>query len=85
MKVLDDTIHHHFKQCVGCQHFAHCRSCITSETRYDVDIRAETKVTALNTPGMMGIKRTHDILNAVFGIPISTSTIFSMVKECVQN
>ena len=31
---------------------------------------------------MMGIKRTHDILSAVFGIPISTGTIFSMVKSC---
>ncbi|GAU75466.1 transposase [Fusibacter sp. 3D3] len=42
----------------------------------------EALVIALNTSGMMGVKRTHDILSAVFGIPISTGTIFSMVKEC---
>ena len=42
----------------------------------------EALVIALNTSGMMGIKRTHDILSAVFGIPISTGTIFSMVKDC---
>ena len=30
----------------------------------------------------MGIRRTHNILSAVFGIPISTGTIFSMVKNC---
>jgi len=42
----------------------------------------ESLVIALNTVGMMGINRTHDLLSAVFGVPISTGTIFSMVKSC---
>lgn len=122
MKEPDATIKHLPKSCEGCIHFGNCKSCCISETRYDVDICVETKVTAhqvlsyecplksnnvisgsfpdninstmqyginiqalaiaLNTSGMMGIKRTHNILSAVFGIPISTGTIFSMVKDC---
>ncbi len=42
----------------------------------------EALVITLNTAGMVGIKRTHDILSAVFGIPISTGTVCSMVKNC---
>jgi len=45
----------------------------------------ETLVIALNTVGMMGINRTHYLLSAVFNIPISTGTIFSMVKSCGEN
>ena len=122
MKEPDKTIQHRPESCEGCIHFGTCKSCCTSETRYDVDICVETKVTAhqvlsyecplksnhvisgsfpdninstmqyginiealaiaLNTSGMMGIKRTHNILSAVFGIPISTGTVFSMVKGC---
>lgn len=36
---------------------------------------------ALNTVGAVSIKRTHEILSGVFGIPISTGTIFSMVSR----
>lgn len=122
MKEPDKTIQHRPESCEGCTYFGTCKSCCTSETRYDVDICVETKVTAhqvlsyecplksnhvisgsfpdninstmqyginiealaiaLNTSGMMGIKRTHNILSAVFGIPISTGTVFSMVKGC---
>ena len=122
IKAPDETIQHKPNQCIGCQRFGQCQACDISETRYEVDIRVETKVTAhqflsykcpcrnsevisglfpnnitstmqyenhleafviaLNTAGMMGINRTHDILSAVFGIPISTGTIFSMVKNC---
>jgi|LGOV01.1.fsa_nt_gb transposase len=122
MKEPDETVLYHPDQCVGCPNFGICKVCGISETKYDVDICVETKVTAhqvlsyecpfksnrvisgsfpsnvkstmqygdnlealviaLNTSGMMGIKRTHNILSAVFGIPISTGTIFSMVKDC---
>ena len=53
---------------------------ITSVMQYGDHL--ESLVIALNTSGMMGINRTHDILSAVFGIPISTGTIFSMVQGC---
>lgn len=122
LKEPDETIKYNPDQCEGCPNFGLCKVCSVSETKYDVDICVETKVTAhqvlsyecpfknnriisgtlpsnikstmqygdnlealviaLNTSGMMGIKRTHDILSAVFGIPISTGTIFSMVKDC---
>lgn len=36
---------------------------------------------ALNTVGAVSIKRTREILSGVFGIPISTGTIFSMVSR----
>ena len=38
----------------------------------------------LNTAGMVGIKRTHDILSSVFNVPISTGTIHAMVAETGQ-
>lgn len=53
---------------------------ITSVMQYGDHL--ESLVVALNTSGMMGINRTHNILSAVFGIPISTGTIFSMVQDC---
>lgn len=118
----DETIRHIPSKCTGCSNAGKCTSCGITETRYEVDIRIDTKVTAhqvlsfkcqkesgkvltgsfpanitgtiqygdnlealaisLNTVGMMGINRTHNILSAVFGIPISTGTICSMVKSC---
>ncbi len=39
----------------------------------------EALAISLNTIGMVSIKRTHEILSAVFGVPISTGTIHSMV------
>jgi len=56
---------------------------ITSTMQYGDNL--EALAVSLNTVGMMGIKRTHDILSTVFGIPISTGTIFSMVKDCAEN
>ncbi len=53
---------------------------ITGTMQYGDNL--ESLVIALNTAGMMGINRTHDILSAVFGIPISTGTVYSMVKGC---
>ncbi len=38
----------------------------------------------LNTAGMIGIKRTHDILSAVFNIPISTGIIHSIFVDASQ-
>ena len=55
---------------------------ITSTMQYGDNL--EALAVSLNAVGMMGIKRTHDILSAVFGIPISTGTIFSMVKSCAE-
>jgi len=55
---------------------------ITSTMQYGDNL--EALAVSLNTVGMMGIKRTHDILSAVFGIPISTGTIFGMVKSCAE-
>jgi transposase len=111
-------------KCIGCVNAGKCTSCGITDTRYEVDIRVDTKViehqtisfacqkkngtvltgtfshnitgtmqygdnlkalaVSLNTVGMMGIKRTHDILSAVFGISISTGTIFSIVKSCAS-
>lgn len=120
----DETIRHIPSKCFECSNAGKCTSCGITDTRYEVDIRIDTKVTAhqvlsfkcqkqngkvltgsfpanitgtmqygdnlealavsLNTVGMMGIKRTHDILSAVFGIPISTGTICNMVKSCAE-
>jgi transposase len=123
-QVPDEIIQHIPSKCIGCLNAGTCISCGITDTRYEVDIRVDTKVIAhqalsfacqkkngtvltgtfphnitgtmqygdnlealavsLNTVGMMGIKRTHDILSAVFGIPISTGTIFNMVKSCAN-
>lgn len=37
---------------------------------------------ALNTRGMVSIDRTHELLSSVFGVPISTGTIQTMLKRC---
>ena len=56
---------------------------ITGTMQYGNNL--EALAIALNTVGMMGIKRTHDILSGVFGVSISTGTIYNMVKECAYN
>jgi len=38
----------------------------------------------MNTTGMVGVKRTHEILSEVFGVPISTGTISNMVANCAE-
>lgn len=120
----DEIISHIPLKCIGCSNAGKCKACGIANTRYEVDMRIDTKVIAhqtlsfacqkekgnvltgdfpanitatmqygnnlealavsLNTVGMMGIKRTHDILSAVFNIPISTGTICSMVKGCAE-
>lgn len=40
---------------------------------------------ALNTVGMVSLKRTHEILGSVFSIPLSTGTISSMVRKCAES
>jgi len=55
---------------------------ITGTMQYGDNL--EALAVSLNTVGMMGIKRTHDILSAVSGIPISAGTICSMVKSCAE-
>jgi len=53
---------------------------VTSTMQYGDNL--EALAIALNTSGMMSLKRTHEILSAVFGIPISAGTVFQMVKDC---
>lgn len=53
---------------------------ITSTMQYGDNIKA--LAITLNTAGMVSINRTHTLLSAVFGVPISTGTIFSMVNSC---
>ena len=50
---------------------------VTSTMQYGNNL--EALAVSLNTIGMVSIKRTHEILSAVFGIPISTGTIHNMV------
>ena len=52
---------------------------IKGRVQYGDNLKA--LVVTLNTAGMVGIKRTHDILSAVFNLPISTGTIHSMVSN----
>lgn len=39
---------------------------------------------ALNTGGVVSVKRTHEILSGVFNIPVVTGTISNMVKHCAS-
>lgn len=41
-------------------------------------------VVTMNTMGAVSIKRTHEILSGVFGIPIATGSISNMVKRCAS-
>ena len=56
---------------------------IRSTMQYGVNM--EALAISLNTIGMVSINRTHEILSGVFGVPISTGTISSMVSECAKN
>ncbi len=51
---------------------------ITSSMQYGDGVKS--LAIALNTDGMMSVSRTHDILSAVLGLPISTGTITSLVR-----
>lgn len=53
---------------------------IRSTMQYGYNLQA--LVVALNTIGMVSIKRTHELLSDLFAIPISTGTIHNMLGEC---
>lgn len=55
---------------------------ITSTMQYGDNL--EALAVSLNTVGMVSFNRTHEILSAVFGIPISTGTIHGMVMSCAN-
>jgi len=52
---------------------------VTSSMQYGDNVNA--LAIALNTEGMMSINRTHDILNSVLGLPISTGTVAVLVSK----
>lgn len=56
---------------------------INSTMQYGANIAA--LAVSLNAVGMVSINRTHEILGDVFGIPLSTGTISSMVGNCAGN
>jgi transposase len=55
---------------------------IKSTMQYGVNL--EALAISLNTVGMVSVNRTHEILSGVFGVPISTGTISSMVSGCAE-
>jgi len=55
---------------------------IGSTMQYGINLKA--LAVSLNTTGMVSINRTHEILNGVFGVPISTGAIAHMVSECAE-
>jgi len=55
---------------------------ISGSLQYGTNI--EALAVSLNTVGMVSINRTHEILNGVFGLPISTGTIAAMVADCAE-
>jgi transposase len=56
---------------------------ISGTLQYGVNL--EALAVSLNTTGMVSINRTHEILSSVFGVPISTGTISSMVKSSAES
>lgn len=50
--------------------------------QYGINLKALT--VSLNTISMVSVNRTHEILSAVFGIPISTGAIHCMVRNCAD-
>ena len=55
---------------------------INSTLQYGDTIKA--LAIALNTAGTISINRTHEILQSVFGVPISTGTISGMIEDCAE-
>ena len=55
---------------------------ITGRIQYGANLKA--LAVSLNTYGTVSIDRTHEILSGVFGVPISTGTIASMVSDCAK-
>ncbi len=52
---------------------------INSSMQYGTNVQA--LAIALNTEGMVGVQRTHDILSSVLGLPISVGTVNAMVSR----
>lgn len=52
---------------------------VTSRLQYGGNLKA--LVIALNTSGMMGINRIHELLSSVFDVPIAVGTIAGMVSS----
>ncbi|MCP3664888.1 MAG: IS66 family transposase, partial [Gammaproteobacteria bacterium] len=52
---------------------------VTSSMQYGDGVKS--LAIALNTEGMMSISRTHNILSAVLGLPVSTGTITTIVSK----
>lgn len=55
---------------------------VGSSVQYGAGIRA--LCVALNTMGMMSINRTHELLEGLLGLPLSTGTISGMVTQCAE-
>ena len=55
---------------------------INSAIQYGANVAA--LATALTTNGMMSVKRTHEILSGVFGVPICVGTVASFVSRCAD-
>jgi transposase len=56
---------------------------IKAPTQYGENLQA--LVVALNTIGAVSVKRTHEILGSVFGIPLSTGTVSNMVSRLADS
>lgn len=55
---------------------------VKAAVQYGTNLQALS--VALNTVGAVSVKRTHEILSAVFNIPIATGTISNMVGRCAE-
>ncbi len=55
---------------------------IGSSVQYGPGIRA--LCVALNSIGMMSVNRTHELLEGLLGLPVSTGTIATMVSQCAE-
>jgi transposase len=55
---------------------------INATIQYGTNLKA--LVVSLNTIGMVSINRVHEILSGLFGIPLSTGTITTMISECAE-
>lgn len=74
--ITDCPMHHDFR----CGEFP---AGVTGNIQYGDTLTALTA--AFYTVGAVSIDRIHEILGSVFGIPLSTGTIYSMVSRCADN
>ena len=66
----------------GCEKTGVFPDSVKSNIQYGKNL--EALVITLNTVGAVSINRTHEILEGVFNIPISTGTISNMVSRCAK-